>query len=228
MLTFKQAQSHTAALMLAIALPVATVSPMLIAGQAVAQSTSTAMTTRVAQRPALFNRIKISAGAVLPVSTEKGEKITLTPGQTKSQTLLIAQNLRSGNGDLLVPAGSKIEGEFRPAGDGMQYVAKTLVMTDGRRYEIDATSGIVNRREKIRQGISTRAIWQGAAGGAATAAVIGILTGDKKVSAGEVIAGGAVGAVGGAAIGRKEKEVIAVLPNQDLALRLNQAVTVTY
>jgi hypothetical protein len=110
----------------------------------------------------------------------------------------------------------------------MQCVGKALVMTDGRRYEIDATSGIINRREKIRQGVSTRAIWQGAAGGAATAAVIGILTGDKKVSAGEVITGGVIDAVGGAEIGRKEKKVIAVLPNQDLALRLNQAVTVTY
>jgi hypothetical protein len=226
MLTFKQAKSNTAALMLAIALPISTVSPMLIAGQAVAQSTT--QSTSVAQRPALFNRIRISAGAVLPVSTEKGEKITLTPGETKAYTLMIAQNLRSGNGDLLVPSGSKIEGEFRPAGEGLQYVAKTLVMTDGRRYEIDATSAIVNRREKIRQGVSTRAIWQGAAGGAVAAAAIGVLTGDKKVAVKDVLIGGAVGAAGGAAIGRKEKEVIAVMPNQDLALRLNQSVLITY
>jgi hypothetical protein len=226
MLTFKQVKSQ-AVLMMAVAMPVAGIAPMLSASQAMAQSLP--QTVRVAQsRPALFNQIRISAGAVLPVGTEKGDKITLTPGETKQYTLMIAQNLRSGNGDLLIPAGSKVEGEFRPAGDGIQYVAKTLVMTDGRRYPLDAASQVVNRREKIRQGISTRAIWQGAAGGAATAAVLGVLTGDKKISVPEVLVGGAVGAVGGGAIGRKEKEVIAVMPNQDLGLRLNQSLALTY
>jgi hypothetical protein len=226
MLTFKQVKSQ-AVLMMAVAMPVAGIAPMLNVSSAIAQSVP--QTVRVAQaRPALFNQIRISAGAVLPVGTEKGTKITLTPGETKQYTLMIAQNLRSGNGDLLIPAGSKVEGEFRPAGDGIQYVAKTLVMTDGRRYNLDAASQVVNRRETIRQGISTRAIWQGAAGGAATAAVLGVLTGDKKISVPEVLVGGAVGAAGGAAIGRKEKEVIAVMPNQDLGLRLNQSLALTY
>jgi uncharacterized membrane protein YoaK (UPF0700 family) len=220
MLTLKQVKSQ-AVLMMAIAMPVASLAPILTASSVSAQSFPS--TLRVAQaRPALFNQVRISAGAVLPVGTEKGDKITLTPGETKQFTLLIAQNLRSANGDLLVPAGSKVEGEFRPAGNGIQYVAKTLVLTDGQRYSIDAASQVVSRREKIRQGVSTRAIWQGAAGGAAAAAVLGVLTGDKKISVPEVLVGGAVGAAGGAAIGRKEKEVIAVLPNQDLSLRLNQ------
>jgi hypothetical protein len=226
MLTLKQAKSN-AVLMLAFALPVGSLAPLLTANAASAQSLPA--TVRVAQaRPALFNQIRISAGAVLPVNTEKGTKITLTPGETKPFTLMIAQNLRSGNGDLLVPAGSKVEGEFRPAGDGTQFVAKTLVMTDGRRYSMDATSQVVTRREKIRQGLSTRSIWQGAAGGAAAAAVLGAITGDKKISVPEVLVGGAVGAAGGAAIGRKEKEVIAVLPNQDLSLRLNQVLALNY
>jgi uncharacterized membrane protein YoaK (UPF0700 family) len=220
MLTLKQVKSQ-AVLMMAIAMPVASLAPILTASSVSAQSFPS--TLRVAQaRPALFNQVRISAGAVLPVGTEKGDKITLTPGETKQFTLLIAQNLRSANGDLLVPAGSKVEGEFRPAGNGIQYIAKTLVLTDGQRYSIDAASQVVSRREKIRQGVSTRAIWQGAAGGAAAAAVLGVLTGDKKISVPEVLVGGAVGAAGGAAIGRKEKEVIAVLPNQDLSLRLNQ------
>ncbi|MBE9028210.1 hypothetical protein IQ266_00385 [filamentous cyanobacterium LEGE 11480] len=232
MLTLKQVKSN-AVLMMAVAMPVATVAPMLTASNVLAQSAPPTQlaprTVRIAQaRPSLFNRIRISAGAVIPVGTEKGEKIALTPGETKPFTLMIPQNLRSGNGDLLVPAGSKVEGEFRPAGEGTQFVAKTLVMTDGRRYEMDANSQIVNRREKIRQGLSTRSIWQGAAGGAATAAILGVLTGDKKVSLGNILVGGAVGAAGGAAIGRKEKEVISVLPNQDLSLRLNQALSVTY
>lgn len=226
MLTLKQAKNK-AVVMMAVAIPLATAAPMIAAGNVLAQSAP--QTIRLAQsRPSLFNRIRISAGAVIPVGTEDGKKITLTPGETKQYTLLIPQNLRSGKGDLLVPAGSKVEGEFRPAGEGTQFVAKTLVMTDGRRYDMDANSQIVNRREKVRQGLSTRSVWQGAAGGAAAAAILGVLTGDKKVSLGEVLIGGAVGAAGGAAIGKKEKEVISVMPNQDLALRLNQSLAVTY
>lgn len=226
MLTLKQAKNR-AVLMMAVALPIATTAPMIAAGNVLAQSSP--RTVQVAQaRPSLFNRIRISAGAVIPVGTEKGDKITIKPGETKQYTLIIPQNLRSGNGDLLVPAGSKVEGEFRPAGEGTQFVAKTLVMTDGRRYEMDANSQIVNRREKVRQGLSTRSVWQGAAGGAAAAAILGVLTGDKKVSLGEVLIGGAVGAAGGAAIGKKEEEVIAVMPNQDLSLRLNDALAITY
>ncbi len=226
MFTLKQVQSR-AVLMMAIALPVTGLAPILTASQVSAQSVSP--TVRVAQaRPALFNQTRISAGAVLPVGTEKGEKINITPGETKKFTLMISQNLRSRNGDLLVPAGSKVEGEFRPAGDGTQFVAQTLLMSDGRRYNMDATSQVVTRREKVRQGLSTRSIWQGAAGGAATAAVLGAITGDKKISVPEVLIGGAVGAAGGAAIGRKEKEVIAVLPNQDLSLRLNQVLALQY
>jgi Glycine zipper len=225
MLTLKQVKSN-AVLMMAVAMPVASLAPMLTASSAMA---NTVVSTKIAQaQPTLFNRLRIASGAVIPVGTEKGEKILLTPNEKKRFTLVIPQNLRASNGTLLVAAGSKVEGEFRPIDNGAQFFAQTLVTSDGKRFAMDGTSAVITRREKVRKGISTSAVLKGAGAGAAAGAILGAVTGDKKITLGEVLIGGAVGAGAGAAIGRKETEVIAVYPNQDLSLRLNQALALNY
>jgi hypothetical protein len=226
MLTLKQVKSN-AIMMMAVAMPVAGIAPMMSASSAMANTT--VRTTQIAQaQPTLFNRLRIASGAVIPVGTEKGEKITLAPNETKKFTLVIPQNLRASNGTLLVAAGSKVEGEFRPVGDGTQFVAQTLVTSDGKRFVMDASSQVVTRREKVRRGISTKSVLTGAGAGAAAGAILGAVTGDKKITLGEVLIGAGVGAGAGAAIGRNETEVIAVFPNQDLSLRLNQALALNY
>jgi hypothetical protein len=226
MLTLKQVKSNTV-LMMAMAMPVAALAPMLTPSAAMANGVFG--NTRVAQtQPALFNQMRIAAGAVLPLSTEKNEKITLTPTETKRFTLMIPQNLRSRNGTLLVAAGSKVEGEFRPVSNGTQFVAQTLITSDGKRYAVDGVSPVITRREKVRKGVSTGSILKGAGAGAGAAAILGAITGDKKITVGEVITGAAVGAAGGAAIGRNEVEVIAIYPSQDLSLRLNQSLALNY
>jgi hypothetical protein len=234
MLTLKQVKSNTV-LMMAMAMPVAALAPMLTPSAAMANGVFG--NTRLAQtQPALFNQMRIAAGAVLPLSTEKNEKITLTPTETKRFTLIIPQNLRSRNGTLLVAAGSKVEGEFRPVSNGnqnvtqngTQFVAQTLITTDGKRYAVDGVSPVITRREKVRKGVSTGSILKGAGAGAGAAAILGAITGDKKITVGEVITGAAVGAAGGAVIGRNEVEVIAIYPSQDLSLRLNQALALNY
>jgi phage tail tape-measure protein len=229
-LKLKQVKSNTV-LMMAMAMPIAALAPMATASSAMANGVFG--NSRVAQtQPVLFNQMRIAAGAVLPLSTEKNEKITLTPTETKRFTLMIPQNLRSRNGTLLVAAGSKVEGEFRPVGSGIsagtQFVAQTLITSDGKRYAVDGVSPVITRREKIRQGVSTGAILKGAGAGAGAAAVLGAITGDKKITVGEVLTGAVVGAAGGAAIGRNEVEVIAIYPSQDLSLRLNQSLALNY
>jgi Glycine zipper len=218
MLTLKQVKSN-AVLMMAMAVPVTGLAPMLTAA-AIMGTPQTAQA-----QPVLFNRLRISAGAVLPIGTEKGEKILLNPTETKRFTLIIPQNLRASNGTLLVAAGSKVEGEFRPVDNGTQFIAQTLVTSDGKRFAMDGSSPVISRREKVNQGISTSAILKGAGAGAAAGAIIGGVTGDKKITLGKVLIGTAVGAAAGAAIGRNQVEMIAVYPNQDLSLRLNQALS---
>ena len=78
-------------------------------------------------RPAVFNRtIRIAVGAVIPTSYPKAQKIVLAPDEKMATTLTIPSNIRSGDGRLLIPAGSTVEGEFRPASstnrDGVQRI----------------------------------------------------------------------------------------------------------
>jgi hypothetical protein len=47
-------------------------------------------------------------------------------------TLTVRDDITEGD-RVLIPAGTRIEGEFQPAGGGTRFVAKTLVFDDGRR-----------------------------------------------------------------------------------------------
>jgi len=44
---------------------------------------------------------------------------------------------------VLIPSGSRVEDEFRPVKDGVQFVARRLVLKNGETYRIDATSRII-------------------------------------------------------------------------------------
>ncbi len=206
------------ALLIALATPISTVAPMMVAANAQA-----ATPVKIAQTPVLFNQMRIASGAVLPVSYDKAQKIVVAPNETMPLTVTIPQTVRSSKGVLLIPAGSQVEGELRPAGGGTQFVARTLILTNGSRYSLDATSNIVTRRETVKQGTSTKAITTGAAIGAGAAAILGATTGNKRVSVGELAIGGVVGALGGLVFGKKQAEVIVINPNQDLDLRLGSA-----
>jgi hypothetical protein len=212
------------ALVIALCTPISTIAPLMVAGAQAATPTP----IRLAQTPVLFNQMRIAAGAVLPVSYDKAQKILLAPTETMPLTVTIPQTVRSSKGVLLIPAGSQVEGELRPVGDGTQFVARTLVLTNGTRYSLNATSNIVTKRETVRQGTSTKAITTGAAIGAGAAAILGATTGNKRVSVGELAIGGVVGALGGLVFGKKQAEVIVINPNQDLDLRLGSALALNY
>jgi hypothetical protein len=224
MLTLKSVKANTA-LLVALATPVGTIAPLLIAGELAQAATP----VRVAQQtPVLFNQLRIASGAVLPVSYEKAEKIVVAPTETMPLVLTIPQTVKSSRGVVLIPSGSTVEGEIRPAGNGSQFVARTLVLTNGTRYSLDASSAVITRRETIRKGTSTKAIGTGAAIGAGAAAILAATTGNKKVGVGEVILGGAIGGLGGLVFGKKQAEVIVINPNVDLDLRLSSALALNY
>lgn len=224
MLTLKSVQAKTA-LVIALATPIGTIAPLVVAGEMAAAATP----VRVAQQtPVLFNQMRIASGAVIPVSYAKAEKILVAPNETMALTLTIPQTVKSSRGVVLIPSGSTVEGELRPVGDGSQFVARTLVLTNGTRYSLDASSSVVTRRETIRKGTSTKAITTGAAIGAGAAAILGATTGNKRIGVGEVILGGAIGGLGGLVFGKKQVEVISINPNADLDLRLGSALALNY
>jgi hypothetical protein len=225
MLNLKKLQASTA-LALTLGVSSTSIAPMTLMGAANATQTPQKVAQLFpSQRPASTFGVRIPAGASFPVVYDKAERIVIAPNETVPMTLTIARNIRSSSGTLLIPAGSQVEGEFRPANDNnSQFVARTLILTNGTRLPIDARSDVLSRKETIRQGVDTGAILKGAAIGSGAAAIISGVTGKKRITLGKILIGTGAGALGGLLLGRKTNEVVVVEPRTDnLSLTLNSS-----
>jgi len=167
------------------------------------------------------SRLAIPAGTRIPVRYDKAEKIVVLPTETAPLTLTVARNIRSTSGVLLIPAGSLVKGNLKPAEGGSQFVADNLVLSDGTTFPFDATSQVVTKTQEIQPGADTSSILKGAAIGAAAAAVISGVTGRRRITLGKLLIGGGLGALGGLLLGKKRADVVVINPNTDLALTLN-------
>jgi hypothetical protein len=74
---------------------------------------------------------RLPRGTRIDVQSEK-DKVSVTPSRKMPFTLTVRDDITEGD-RVLIPAGTRIEGEFQPAGGGTRFVAKTLVFDDGRR-----------------------------------------------------------------------------------------------
>ena len=221
MLTLKKLHSNTA-LMLAIGLTSTGLAPLMMAAQANATPVYTLAQLFPSQR--LAQRVRLPIGTVLPVTYDKADKIVIAPTEKMPVTLTIARNLRSSSGTLLIASGSRVEGELRPVNNGTQFVANTLVMPNGDRLALDATSNVITKTETINKGTNVRGILTGAALGSGAATIISGVTGNKKITLGKVLIGTGAGALGGLLLGgQKKTEVVVINPNTDLNLTLNSA-----
>jgi hypothetical protein len=172
----------------------------------------------IAQRFPNSWRSAVAAGTEIPTTYDK-ERIILTPGETVPVDLIVAENITTSGGSVVIPEGSIIEGRLEPAGDGTQFIARTLVLDDGDlRVPIDATSDIITRRETISRRTDPD-ILRGAAIGAAAGAVLGEIFG--SIDLWEVLGGAGVGTLAEVVLrGREEVEVISIDTATDLTLYL--------
>lgn len=170
--------------------------------------------------PNLPSQLVVPAGAQIPVFYEEAEKILVTKEETAPVTLKVAANLKNRQGTILIPYGTEIVGQIEPDNGGSRFVAEELVFSSGERQSISATSETVTRTETVKKGTSAGGILKGAAIGAAAASVVSAVTGDKAIATEEVLGGGALGAVAGWLLGRKQVELISIDPNNDLNLTL--------
>jgi hypothetical protein len=210
MITSQKMRSTTAAI-LALVITVGTSAPLVVATPAEAQQLSQ------------VDSIRIPSGSVIPVSYEK-DKIVVTRDETAPLTLTVARDIRTAQGRVLIPAGSQIVGQLQPVRSGnqrgTQFVARELILSSRQRYRIDGNSGIITRTEKVQKGASGGSVAQGAALGAASAAALAGITGDKAIATEEVLGGAGIGALAGALFGRRSVDVIVIRPEADLAIRL--------
>ncbi len=179
---------------------------------------ATASPNLIAQRFPDTWRNTIPAGTEIPITFEK-DKIVVTPDETAPVKLKVARDITTSGGTVLIPEGSVIEGELRPAGGGTQFVAKNLVIAgQNGKTPIDATSGVITRRETINKRSDPKLL-QGAAIGGAAAAVLSEIFG--RIDLWEVLGGAGLGALASVLIrNKKEVEVIIVNPQEDLTLTL--------
>jgi hypothetical protein len=171
-----------------------------------------------------------SITSVIPVNTKipvkyKAEKIVVTKEETVSLTLDVAANFKNSSGTILIPYESKIVGKLEPFENGTRFVAEELIINNNIRYPLDAVSQVVTKTEVISKGSDVGAYLKNAAIGAAAAAVISGITGDRAIATEEVLIGAGAGALGTLIFGRKSVEVISIDPNQDLELTLLSSLT---
>ncbi|HEY9599816.1 MAG TPA: S-layer homology domain-containing protein [Cyanophyceae cyanobacterium] len=172
----------------------------------------------------------IPAGTTIPVKYTK-DKILVTKDETVPLTLTVDANITTSNGTVLIPAGSEVIGELRPAPDqgGSQFVAKSIKM-NGQTMTIDASSGVITTTETVRKGINVGNLVRDTALGTAAAAAIAAVTGDRAIATEELLIGGGAGAVLNLIstfLGRNSVDLISIQPNTDLDLKLNSPLTVS-
>lgn len=164
---------------------------------------------------------QIPAGTQM-VMKHQAEKILISQEEPAPVplTLLLGEEITV-NGRVLVPVDSQVVGELRLEGKGAKFHAKELVLANGSRLPLNATSDLVTRTQRVNRGANALEIIGGAALGAGAAAAITGLTGDREVELITVLGGGAAGALAGFFLGRDSVTLVSINPNTDLNLRLN-------
>ena len=177
--------------------------------------------------PPVSNQVRISAGNTIAVQYAK-DKILLGPDEKPVPlSLTVSQNIGNSQGVILIPSGTQVVGELRTVSGGAQFFASELVFANGQRTAINATSKVVTKTEKVEKGLSVGKIVQNAALGAAAAAAIAAVTGDRALATEEILGGAGIGTLLGLFIGRDSVTLASVNPNTDLAVTLNSDLLLT-
>ncbi|CAN1209582.1 S-layer-like y domain-containing protein [Tumidithrix helvetica PCC 7403] len=177
----------------------------------------------ISNPPPQQDSLRVPAGTTIAVQYSK-EKILLGPNENVPLTLTVARNIISSQGVVLIPINSQVVGELRSVQGGAQFVASELVFPNGQRTALNATSQIVTRTEQVDKGINVGSVVQNAALGAAAAAAIAGVTGDRAIATEEVLGGAGLGALLGVFVGRNSVTLSSINPNTDLTLTSNSDV----
>lgn len=171
--------------------------------------------------------ITIPQGTAIPVKYDKAEKILVTKDETAPLTLTVSQNVVTQEGAVVIPAGSQVIGQLKPAQGGSQFVAEKLVLTTGQEYQVNATSEVITKTQTVNKGTSTGTIIQNTVLGAGAAAAVSAVTGDRAIATEEVLGGAGIGALIGLFFGKNSVDLIAIDPDTDLQMTINQNLLVS-
>ena len=171
--------------------------------------------------------VTIPQGTAIAVKYDKAEKILVTKDETAPLTLTVSQNVVTQDGTIVIPAGSQVVGQLKPATGGSQFVAEKLVLASGQEYQLNATSEVITKTETVKKGISISSIIKDTVLGAGAATAISTVTGDRAIATEEILGGAGIGALVGLLLGKNSVDLIAIDPNTDLQMTINQNLLVS-
>lgn len=172
------------------------------------------------------NSTIIPRGNLIPVRYDSAQEIQVKLNQYLPLDLQVAVNIQDHNGNVLIPAGSKIVGQIEPAQNGSQYVAWEIILPDGQLLPLNAVSHVISTTQTVTEGADISDILTGTFTGAGAATIIAGTTGDRHIHALEVLGGAALGTLAGwglpegQILGGDVYDVITINPNRDLTLTL--------
>ncbi|MEM9152107.1 MAG: S-layer homology domain-containing protein, partial [Cyanobacteria bacterium P01_F01_bin.3] len=149
---------------------------------------------------------RIPAGTLVPVAYEDGDRIIVSASETAPVSLELFRNLRSAEGDILIPQGSVIKGQLEPRNNGSQFVAQSVII-DGQEYDFRATSQVITRTTSV-QDPNLISLLRNAVLGGGAAAGISTIVGDERITPAKVLSGAAVGAAVEANQGRSFSSIL--------------------
>ena len=95
---------------------------------------------------------KVPKGTPINVEYLQSDQLILAPGETRNLTLVVAEDIRNSQGEILIPRDSEIEGQIVPRYSGSQllgaqFVAQRLVVADESYNNINVTSSLVTTQQ---------------------------------------------------------------------------------
>ncbi len=173
--------------------------------------------------------IKIPAGASIPIVYTGDDRILISRDESRPipLTMKVAQNVVTSQGQVLIPAGSDVIGQLIVTEGGAQFVASEIILPNGQRLPVSASSEVLRNYSVVRKNPTTGKIIAGTLVGAGAGAGVAAVTGDRKIQAWEVLTGAAAGALAGTFLGGTSEEAIAIDPNTNLLLTLNQDLVIS-
>ncbi|PHM10148.1 conjugal transfer protein TrbI [Nostoc sp. 'Peltigera malacea cyanobiont' DB3992] len=182
-----------------------------------------------------YGNATIPSGVALPVTYEK-ETITIAPGESKSLTLRIANDIIDRNRNVLIPAGTKVHGRLESVdldsysrdtrdddnqGKGVKFVAQELEFSNGQRQSINATSRTYTTTQRVSQKPNTSQVLTDAAIGGGAGLLGSLITGNRRIDDLKPVIGAAAGAGASVLLRKKEGNAFVLRPAQDLRLTLD-------
>lgn len=161
----------------------------------------------------LQTSILLRAGDALGTTFIDDDTLYFDPRDTRPASLTIVNDIFDASGNVAIPAGSLITGQFQPVEDGTQFVADSLLVGN-QAFPLAAQSQTIASQRDPRQ-VSAGAIAQDAAIGAGIGLVLSAVTGDRAIATEEVLGAAALGAVVGNVTAPR---AIAISPETDINL----------